>query len=403
MVLTWTLEVQRQLPGNFALTVAYIGSHGTHLLGNEGVTYAYVHTATKLQYKNAINDYAPISQFYSGQQAANLAAVYGVTAADELPLSVLLNPNPFYSWIGANAAFDGNNIYHALHVRLEKRYSHGLNFSLAYTNSKNIGSPYNASMMYDVVDAIHQGHGRTGYVGGRNGAFMGPSFGDNYQDIDNVRGDRTLMWYDIPQIINLSATYQFPFGVGRSFLNRKGVLNQLVGGWNLTPNFNAERGVPLQISGPCDAMTCRPNLIGNPKAVPGGQNADHWINSAAFEPPYGSDQTFWQNPDPNDPRYWQFGTAGSFLPGLRSPGFWTLDTSLAKQFHFSESKYFEFRWEIFNTLNHQNLGTPNTGYCLPANPDGSTDAVHSAGCQFGRITNIQTDPRAMQFALKFYW
>jgi hypothetical protein len=403
MVQSWTLEVQRQLPRNFALTVAYVGSHGTHLVGDEGVTYAYVHTATRLQYKNAINAEAPISQFYSGQQAANLASVYGETASDSLPLSILLNPNPFYSWIGANASFDGNNIYHALQVRLEKHYSHGFNLNAAYTYSKNIANPYDASLMYDVVDAIHQGNGRSGYIGGRNGAFLGATFGDNFQNIDDVKEDRSVTWNDIPQNLNISLTYQLPFGVGRSFLNRKGFVNQLVGGWNLTPNFNAESGVPLQISGPCDAMTCRPDLVGNPKAVPGGQNVNDWINGAAFLPPYGADQSYWVSQDPNDPRYWQFGTAGAFLPQIRMPGFWNVDTSLAKEFHLSESKYFEFRWEMFNALNHQNPGVPNTGYCLPPGPNGETDAVHQAGCQFGRITDIQTDPRALEFALKFYW
>jgi hypothetical protein len=144
-------------------------------------------------------------------------------------------------------------------------------------------------------------------------------------------------------------------------------------------------------------------LIGNPAKVPGGQNAAHWINAAAFEPPFGNDQSFWVNYNPNDPRAYLFGTAGAFLPGLRGPGFWNVDTSLNKQFHITESKYFEFRWEAFNTLNHQNLGIPNTSYCLPPNPDGSTDLVHQASCQFGRVTNVQTDPRNMEFALKFYW
>jgi hypothetical protein len=74
-----------------------------------------------------------------------------------------------------------------------------------------------------------------------------------------------------------------------------------------------------------------------------------------------------------------------------------------KEFHFTEQRYFQFRWEMFNALNHQNLGLPNTSFCLPPGSDGQTDTVHQAGCSFGRITNIQTDPRSMQFALKFYF
>ena len=122
-----------------------------------------------------------------------------------------------------------------------------------------------------------------------------------------------------------------------------------------------------------------------------------------WRPVFGGDQTFWANPDQTDSRWWRFGNAGLRLPGLRSPGFYNIDTSLSKQFHVTETAYFDFRWEAFNTLNHQNLGLPNTNFCLPPTASGGTDLVHQAGCQFGRITNIQTDPRAMEFALKFYW
>ena len=127
------------------------------------------------------------------------------------------------------------------------------------------------------------------------------------------------------------------------------------------------------------------------------------MNPAAFEPVFGNDPNFAANYDPTDPRAWLFGTAGVRLPWLRSPGFWNVDSSLSKQFHITEQKYFEFRWEMFNALNHQNLGLPSTSFCLPPNADGSVDRVHQAGCQFGRITDIQTDPRAMEFVLKFFF
>jgi len=312
---------------------------------------------------------------------------------------MLVDRYPFYGQGGQVNSFNGNSLYHALQVRLQKRYSHGLNFNLNYTWSKNIASPDVGSLFGNVIDPIH--FARSGGIGGLTGALSGQAGGTSYQDPDNLKGDRALTFNDAPHMLNFYATYQLPFGPDRRFVKRKGLVNLLLGGWQLTGNFNAESGVPLSISGPCNGLTCRPNLVGDPKAVPGGQSAADWINAAAFTPPFGTDQTFWVNPKPNDPRWWQFGTAGLRLPGLRSPGFWNLDRSLGKQFHISETKYFDFRWEAYNALNHQNLRIPNTGYCLPPNPDGSTDLVHLAGCSFGRITNVQTDPRALQFALKF--
>jgi hypothetical protein len=400
MVQTWTLQIQRALPGNSVLSVGYIGTHGTHLVGNYNWEFNRVPEADILKYRNTINTQTPISDYYSGQTAQALQQVWGSAS---LPLSSLLKPYPFWSSLNGKQTFDGTNVYHALNVAFDKRFSRGFNFAAAYTYSKNIVNAFTGQIVNMVIDPIHLGP-RSGFVGGLTGAFANPARGyRQYQNPDNVAVDRAVAFNDTPQMLNLSGTYELPFGSGRNFLNRKGFLNLLVGGWQLGGNFNATSGVPLGISGPCNAITCRPDLVGDPRAVPGGQNANHWINAAAFLPPFGGDQTFWANPNTSDDRWWQFGTAGPRLPGLRTPGFWNLDTSLGKQFHITETKYFDFRWEAFNALNHQNLGTPNTNYCLPPAADGSTNLVNKSGCEFGRITNIQTDPRTLEFGLKFIW
>ncbi len=159
-------------------------------------------------------------------------------------------------------------------------------------------------------------------------------------------------------------------------------------------------------------MTCRVNLIGDPNAGRSGKTRyeleQQYLNPGAFEAVFGSDPAIIAlattgTPTQKDPydEFWRFGTAGLRLGNARSPGFSNVNASIGKDFIVSESKRFEFRANAFNALNHQNLGTPNTNWCLGPNGDGSTDAVHQFGCQFGRITTVQTDPRAWQFSLKF--
>lgn len=108
--------------------------------------------------------------------------------------------------------------------------------------------------------------------------------------------------------------------------------------------------------------------------------------------------------DPNTiDAFWKFGNSGLRPPSGRIPGYWDADMSLGKDFHLSESKLFTFRWDVYNALNHQALGVPNNTWCQGPYADGSVDATHVVGCTFGMITNTQTDPRSMQFSLKFYW
>jgi hypothetical protein len=385
-------------------SVGYVGSHGTHLLGEEFRQFNFIPFSVLRQYKTGINASVPITQIYSGQTAAELQSVYGSAT---LPLTILLKQYPFYGATAAlqnNTAFDGTNIYHALQAKVQKRLSHGLNLVVAYTVAKNIVNASTAQLASGLVDPIH--FARSQNLGGRAGALSGLVLGGSFQDPSNRKADRAVSADDIPQILNIAGTYQLPFGLGKPLLNRGGVVNVLLGGWQLSANFNAESGLPLAITCPPDQLTSRCDLIGNPHFSGNRSKAERiaqWMNPAAFHPSFGSDPAFAANYDPNDPRAYLLGTAGPRLPQIRSPGFWNVDTSLSKEFHLTEIRYFQFRWDLLNALNHQNLAIPNSSWCLPPLPSGATDRIHQAGCSFGLITNIQNDPRSMQFGLKFFW
>jgi hypothetical protein len=430
--------------------VAYVGSHGTHLAGIGAQSYLYNQLSTKdvlapsngvnggrLDLDNSVNlpvtivngvvtasgpltgiGGAGTAYSFTPAQVALLAQVFGnpVTGpTTSLPLKQLLRPYPFFQFTGgidSNGTFDGLSIYHALNVRLEKHYSHGLNLIAAYTFSKKIVNWSVGDAGVNVVDSLHFVRGITG---GRSGALVSAFGGSSpFQDPDNRNADRGLSVDDIPHMLNIGATYELPVGKGKALLNRKGIVNGILGGWKLSGNFNAQSGVPLAITCPADnaqgilsvSNVGRCNLIGDPHfkgSRTKAQREAQWINPAAFEPAYGSDQTLWASQDPSDNRMWLFGNAAvRGAGGIRSPGYWNVDNTLSKQFHLTETKYFEFRWEVLNTLNHQNLGLPSTSFCVPA-PPGVSNPVQTSPCNFGRINTIQTDPRAMEFALKFYF
>jgi hypothetical protein len=397
MIQQWGLEIERELPGNMMLSVGYIGNHGTHLFGETFRAVSYVPTQEVLKYRTALNAVVPVSSVYSGLAAQAIEQTFG---SSELPRSLLLAKYPLFPG-SVEHEYDGTNVYHGLNVRIQKRYAHGLNLNVAYTWSKAMTNALTSNVGEQLVDAIHT----SGTPGGRSTLALSTGGDAGYQDVDNRR-DHTIAVEDIPQMLNITGTYELPVGAGKYFLNQKGIVNGILGGWKLAANLNAESGIPLSISCPGDQLTSRCDLVGNPQFTGSRSKADRiadWINPAAFVPAFGSDQTFWANYDPTDNRAWQWGTAGPRLPQIRTPGFWNVDSALFKRFNVKEAEYFEFRWELFNALNHQNLGSPNTSFCLPPGPNGETDLVHQAGCSFGRITNIATDPRAMEFALKFFW
>jgi hypothetical protein len=400
-VFLWNLQVQRELPGNWVISAGYVASKGTHILSENGGAYNYVPTAAKLKYKSQLNYLVPMP---TDLVAAGFPADYFQ--------SQLLIPIPQYL-AGSVSPVPGNNnitFYNALQMRVEKRFSHGFDLLAAYTNQKNIVSANLGSFVSNTWV------GNSGWNVGR-GRITSLTF-SGAQDPDNIRGDRALSVDDTPQILNTVFSYDLPFGPGRAFgSGAEGITRHLIQGWKIVGNFNIQSGIPLGISGPCNSLTCRVNLIGNPRGGRAGktryQLEQQYYNPSAFEAVFGSDPTAIAlatsgTPDQLDAYvvngsypFWRFGTMGVRSGSVRSPGFWNMDTSIGKDFIISETKRLEFRANAFNAFNHQNLGTPNLSWCLGPNADGSTDAVHQFGCQFGRITTVQTDPRAWQFSLKF--
>ena len=81
----------------------------------------------------------------------------------------------------------------------------------------------------------------------------------------------------------------------------------------------------------------------------------------------------------------QFGNLGRNT--IYGPGRYNLDSSLFRSFQVRERLNLQFRFELFNTLNHANLNNPVANISSPT---------------VGRILSA-SDPRILQFGLKLVY
>ena len=144
--------------------------------------------------------------------------------------------------------------YNSLQMPLEKRYSHGLQFEAAYPYSHALDNASSASL---------------GSV--NNGDFQDQRFPNlNYGNTN----------FDVRQRFVLSYLYDLPFGRGKLFAkDANRVLNQIIGGWQMSGVFSAATGnyyTATDINdisgGDCGGTVgyycSRPNLVGNPNTKP---------------------------------------------------------------------------------------------------------------------------------------
>lgn len=353
---SWTFGIERQLPSNILASVIYAGKKGTHLYFS-GANY--------------INHLGPEVEGFSSDQINDLNNMvnnpfYGiitdpnsVLSAPTIPEVNLKIPYPqFPGGVSVDAYPIASSTYHSLQLMAEKRYSNGLQFLATWVWSKSID---NASVPDD------------------NTTWLG-SF-TSLQDPNKPWLERSLSTFDIPSVLQLSYTYDLPFGRGRQFLsNMPSVVEAIAGGWKTTGIWRTASGRPLSIS-TYDGISLptygqqRPNIVGKP-ARRAGKDSD-WINSYFVNP------TVFQLATP-----YTLGDAPRVTGLVRSPLSFNTDMSVDKEFSLSklhEGMKFELRLEAQNALNHPVFGTPDT----------SVDDVN-----FGQIGYTSNSPRQVQLGLK---
>ncbi len=171
---------------------------------------------------------------------------------------------------------------------------------------------------------------------------------------------------DFRHSLSTTAIYSLP---GR----KEGFRGLLVGGWKLSGIGTVRSGTSLSpgLSISAQGIAVRPDLVpGVP--VNGPKTKAAWFNQYAFTAPQAG----------------FFGNAGTGI--IRGPALMVLDAAFYKEFHWTESRYFEFRAEAFNVLNHTNFTAVNTTY------NGSTTGA------FGTVTGA-ADPRILEFAGRIHF
>ena len=306
-VYEWSATIDSQFAPNWALEVGYIGNRAVHTGGyHPGANQA----------KPGLGDLGPRRVW------PDLGT---------------------FSW----NTYDGISNYHALTVRLTKRFSQGFSALVSYTYAKEMD--FNGGDSSEVT---------------------------LFQNDNNPRADYSVGDVDMPQRLVITSVWQLPFGSGQRFLNRTGLVDVLAGGWELSGVITVQTGIPFTVYSPQDfsnsgSVSPRPDRICNGA---GPRTVEEFFNTNCFT--LDALGLALANGTP------RFGTSGRnilFGPNLRQ---W--DVGFMKRTRISERFALQFRAQFFNLFNRPNFGLPGAAI-------GSSTA--------GLIGSART-PRDIQFGLK---
>ena len=336
LVHKWNVILQRELPGNMALEVGYTGNHQAHqiILSNTD-TFPNLGTTNSSITSGSLQEIQPACPPPTCVSVGN-----GLT----------------------ETVSNGWGNYHAASVKLERRFSKGLQFLSAYTWSHALANA------------------NTTLSGSLNWGFP--------NDTNWASGYSNAAW-DIRHSFTTGFLYELPFGKGKSWgahLNRGA--DMLLGGWQTNGLLTLRGGVVYTLNGTgCQGVwnRCEPNIVPGfvaNQAPPAGRTPNEWfdVNAYTVAAPL---------------------TGGNLgIQDMTGPPTKTLDFSLFKTVDFNERFHIQFRAEAFNianfpVLNSSNLNSSN----LDANLADSK-ALGGSGA-FGVITGGQAgSERHIQFALK---
>lgn len=363
----YSLDLQRQLPGDLAVQVSYIGSKGTRLRSNFDPINKIPLNALKLGLpllQKPLADVTPLERAFAASVGVPLApsldAVYPgfgtQTGAFSLTVAQSLRPFPQYGIINNRLESQGQSFYNAGKVDLTRRFSKGIQAGLSYTFAK---------LLTDAGEDIFGDSPLNGVI----------------QNPFDRRPLRSVSPSIPPHSLVFNYIIELPFGKGRRFLNQGGWVNRLIGGFQITGIHRYRSGpalTPFLPGGQRDFLqlagylgNLRPNITGQPfyTDTPAGGVDYRYLNPAAFSrpPDYRAAPPFSLDNVTVNPAYAAFysdplrffGNAAPTYSGLRGQPFFTEDFSIMKKTKITETTYFEIRAEFFNLFNRGRFGLPN--------------------------------------------
>lgn len=381
--LQWTLDLQRELPGNFVVSAAYVGNKGTRLRSNMTRMNAIPLDALKLGWdiltKN-VNALTAADRAYATSVGITLpASSSAVYEGFDGNVARALKPFPQYNRINNELETRGQSWYHALNLKGEKRFSNGLQFSAAYTWSKLITT---------AADDLFGASPLTGVL----------------QNPYDTRSLRSVAPNNAAHVFVLGHIYEMPFGKDKAFLNGNSILDKFVGGWQVTGMYRYQSGLPvvvsmngghyrdfLEVAGFLGNI--RPNVTD--QSILTGNDLDGrtiaLLDGQSFSLPqrYSAPPTH----DVSDPAYAAyyadptkfFGNGPAVLPETIMPYF-SENFSILKKTRVKEGINTEFGVEFFNLFNRHRYTWPDTN--LDSREFGKS-----------RVSN-DFDPRIIQLRLK---
>jgi hypothetical protein len=374
----WNLTIERQLPKNIFLSVAYVANKGTRLPSNlrplnilnpfdPGIQALEANT-TPLDPTCASGSPAPDANCSYVPQLNTVftddsQTLYGVKApyagwVEELTNAGVCDPTvaqallPFPQYCGHLQGLNeqhGSSIYHSFQLKAEKRYTNSLYMLVSYTNAKLI------------TDAADNTQSAASTWNASQGVISPYETGRN----------RSIAPDDVPQTLSAAFVYSLPFGRGKPYLSGSRALNALVGGWEVSPIIRYSRGTPIWIrSNTCqvvpqfdqgclvgrirgvnpflqDVNSFNPAKGGCPSDVP---NCAPLLNAAAFES-VGSFE-----PEGGcvgcTGKFGYTGTGPRIYSALRGPNYKNVDFSIMKNTALTERVNLQLRVEFYNAFNH---------------------------------------------------
>ena len=272
-----------------------------------------------------------------------------------------------YPLFGRNATYETTNadsMYNSMQVTYERQLSAGLSLLGDYTLSQCRSDQHTQASQYN-----------DGYR-----AEWLPGFG--------IKRDYGLCDSDTRNLWHISGSYNLPFGQGQMFLGKVNKTeNMIVGGWQINFFYTYQSGQPFTVTCPTATTAdfgCAANVVAGQGLYTGPHSYHQWLNPSAFAlPPVATAQA--QS---------DYSPLGGGIQQVKGPDFADLDSSVLKNFFFTESTYLQFRAEAFNTTNTPPFAQPGQLNFEVANFSQIT-ATKNSNENFGA--------RTLQLALKLFF